>query len=362
MGTVSKSKLDKAKTYHDLLEKQISFFMNSRPTIVVVTPVRNEAWVLDAFLTCTSSWADHIILADQYSNDGSREIASKYEKVTLIDNPTREWYENICRARLLEEAAKIPGDKIIIGLDADEFFSEGFETTDSWRRIINSKGNEIFCLKWLNLYDDFSSAEYTDAYFDWVAHYEESIDVVSEYQIREKHTIHCARIPCLESGRCRYVFVDDFWVVHLAKINHGRIRQKFDFYQVTWLDKNKEKANPIRMYRSYNKYYPDNLVHLDHPVKICCKGGTEDCSHLVKISDYGKHYVDEMLQVFQREGTEKFLKLAIWDNPYLIQAGVAPSIPLKYRLLHYYLRKSQSKSGSWIVVFLDKVLKRIYRF
>ena len=75
--------------------------MNERPAIVVVTPVRNEAWVLDAFLTCTSSWADYIILADQHSDDGTREIAQKYEKVILIDNPTQEWSENICRTRLL---------------------------------------------------------------------------------------------------------------------------------------------------------------------------------------------------------------------------------------------------------------------
>ena len=51
--------------------------MNNRPTMIVITPVRNEAWVLDAFLTCTSSWADYIILADQHSDDGTREIAAK---------------------------------------------------------------------------------------------------------------------------------------------------------------------------------------------------------------------------------------------------------------------------------------------
>ena len=65
--------------------------MNNRPSIIVITPVRNEAWVLDAFLTCTSSWADFIILADQHSTDGTRAIARKYKKVTLIDNPTDEW-------------------------------------------------------------------------------------------------------------------------------------------------------------------------------------------------------------------------------------------------------------------------------
>ena len=61
-----------------------------KPQLIVITPVRNEAWVLEAFLTHCSSWADHIIIADQHSTDGSREIAQQFPKVTLIDNPTDE--------------------------------------------------------------------------------------------------------------------------------------------------------------------------------------------------------------------------------------------------------------------------------
>lgn len=70
-----------------------------KPALVVVTPVRNEAWVLDAFLTCVSSWADYIVVADQHSTDGSREIAAKYEKVILVDNDAAEM--NQAAARLL---------------------------------------------------------------------------------------------------------------------------------------------------------------------------------------------------------------------------------------------------------------------
>ena len=333
--------------------------MEERPKIIVITPVRNEAWVLDAFLTCTSSWADYIILADQHSDDGTREIAQKYEKVILIDNPTQEWYEYLCRTKLLEEAAKIPGDKIIFGLDADEFLSEGFEKTESWQNIMNAKGNQIFCFNWLNLFDNYSTVEYTNIHFEWAAHFDSSLDFVEEYRKRERHAVHCARVPCLEGDEAEYVNVDDFWVVHLAKLNHQRIRQKFDFYQVTWVDKNQEKANPIGMYRGYNKYYPDELSHLEQPIKLCCKGDDTDYSYLVKSSDYGKHYVDEMVQVFRREGTDKFLKLCIWDNPYLKAIGINPQIPFKYRFLHWYLRKTQHKANNGVVKFLDRVLKRI---
>ena len=332
--------------------------MSSIPTIIVITPVRNEAWVLDAYLTCTSSWADYIILADHHSDDNTREIAKKYEKVILIDNPTFEWYESECRARLLEEACKIPGDKIIFSLDADEFLSEGFEKTESWKRIVNSKGNEIFCFNWLNLYDNFKTAEYTSMHFEWAAHFDASVDVVGEYRKLENKAVHCMRVPCLETDVCKYIHVDDFWVVHLAKLNHEKIRQKEEFYQVTWVDKNKEKFNPVSMYRKSSRFYPDKLSHLDVPVKLCCMGSDKDCSFLVQTSDYGKHYVDEMVRVFEREGTAKFAMLCIWDNPYLKAAGINPQLPLRIKLLHWYLRKTQNAADKKVVKFVDKILKR----
>lgn len=331
-----------------------------RSTLIVVTPVRNEAWVLDSFLTCTSSWADYIILADHHSEDDTRAIAQKYEKVIVIDNPTFEWYESECRARLLEEACKIPGDKIIFGLDADEFLSEGFEKTESWKKIVYSSDNEIFCFKWLNLYDDFKTVEYTNMHFEWAAHFDASVDVVAEYRKRESHAVHCSRVPCLEVERCKYVNVDDFWVVHLAKLNRQKVRQKNDFYQVTWVDKNMEKANPINMYRSYSKFYPDQVIHLDESVKLCGMGESMDYSSLVQTTDYGKHYVDEMVRVFKREGTTKFAKLCIWDNPYLIAAGINPQLPIQYRFLHWYLRKTQKFSGKTIVKVIDKMLKLFF--
>ena len=72
----------------------------TRPTFVVLTPVRNEAWILRAFLEATSLWADHIIIADQMSTDGSREIARSFPKVTLIDNDRQEMHQAATR-RLL---------------------------------------------------------------------------------------------------------------------------------------------------------------------------------------------------------------------------------------------------------------------
>lgn len=327
--------------------------MNKTPKIVVITPVRNEAWVLDAFLTCTSSWADYIIIADHHSTDGSREIALKYPKVKLIDNPTDEWYENECRAKLLQEACTIAGDKIIFALDADEFLSEGFADTNGWKTILNSKPNSIFCFRWRNVFDDMSHVHDENYYMEWAAHYSTDIDVVAEYRKREQHAVHASRVPCLEESRAQYVMIDDIRFVHLAKLNKVRTQNKLDFYQVTWTDKNPMKAKPVSFYRTYSRYYPESVIFSHHPVKLTCKGDDTDYSSLVKTADYGKHFIDEMIQVFEREGYDKFLKLNIWRNPYLLERGVNPHIPVTIRILHWYLGKT-SRNG--VFKYIDKVL------
>ena len=60
----------------------------SKPLIICLVPVKNEAWILDRCLATASTWADVIIVADQMSTDNSREIALKYPKVQLIENPS----------------------------------------------------------------------------------------------------------------------------------------------------------------------------------------------------------------------------------------------------------------------------------
>ena len=121
------------------------------PVLVVLTPVRNEAWVLRAFLEATSLWADYIIIADQMSTDGSREIAKEYPKVILIDNNRKEMHQAATRRLLFETAEKIEGDKLLFTLDADEFLSGDFIHTADWKRIMESKPDDSFCWRWMNL-------------------------------------------------------------------------------------------------------------------------------------------------------------------------------------------------------------------
>src|SRR5207245_4883057 len=102
--------------------------------VVVVTPVRNEAWILERFLSVTSRFADYIIVADQRSSDDSRAICSRYGKVTVIDNPTDDFNARDRQLLLLRHArARVPPPRVILALDAGDVLAATVLDTPAWR-------------------------------------------------------------------------------------------------------------------------------------------------------------------------------------------------------------------------------------
>jgi glycosyltransferase involved in cell wall biosynthesis len=98
--------------------------MNQIPKIVVITPVKNEAWILDRFLAVTSQFADCIIIADQNSTDGSLTIYKNYPKVILIQNESEQFNEAERQILLIQKARElVPEHKILLALDADEILA-----------------------------------------------------------------------------------------------------------------------------------------------------------------------------------------------------------------------------------------------
>lgn len=328
--------------------------MDNNPQIVVVTPVRNEAWVLEAFLTCTSSWADRILIADQQSNDGSREIAARFPKVTLIDNPEKEMHQARVRQLLFEYVDRIEGDKIVWALDADEFLSEGFEKTEGWQTIINSKPGSIFCFRWQNLDGDFLHENVsTAAHSEWVCHFEAWEKLAELYSKTENRAVHEARVPC--TGNATYTDIDDIHFVHLARLNRRRTENKYAFYQVSTLSKLNRRTSAVSLFRTYHQ--KQQILSLQKEVQLTCKGASRSYNHLVKLADRGSHYINEIATIIRREGCHKFRSLDIWNNPDLLSTGIDYRPPTRYRLLHYYLRTSQRHCHSLAVRLADKVLK-----
>jgi hypothetical protein len=90
-----------------------SFTAVNMRKIIGVTQVKNEEWILDRFLSVTSGFADHIIVTDQQSTDGSRSICTPFTKVHLISNDSPIYDEAHRQKLLLTEARRMsPGKEL----------------------------------------------------------------------------------------------------------------------------------------------------------------------------------------------------------------------------------------------------------
>lgn len=328
----------------------------SQPQIIVITPVRNEAWVLEAFLAHCSSWANRIIIADQHSTDGSREIAAQFPKVTLIDNPQKEMHQATVRYHLFKEVDQIAGDKIVFALDADEFLSEGFIHTNGWKKILNSHPNSIFCFRWQNLISDFCHEECSPLEpAEWACHFDSKTRISELYAQAEQKAIHEARVPCTSDAQ--YIEINDIRYIHLARINNIRTRNKNDFYQVSTINKLRKSISSITLYRTYHPI--PNIQNLVQDISLTTSDGTQRLNSLVHTNDHGWHYINEISAILQREGTRKYRMLCIWDNPDLKSVGIDYRPPILIRILHHYLKHTQSHTRSTLIRFIDWLLKKI---
>ncbi|MET0461563.1 MAG: glycosyltransferase family 2 protein [Chitinophagaceae bacterium] len=118
-------------------------------SIVVLTPARNEEWILEKFLQTCSMFADLIIVADQQSTDNTKAIIGKFEKAVYLENTKKE-YDEVYRQRLLIEKARelVPGKRLLIAIDADEVISADSINADEWREICSKPaGTSIYFKK-----------------------------------------------------------------------------------------------------------------------------------------------------------------------------------------------------------------------
>lgn len=315
-----------------------------------MTPVRNEAWVLNAFLKATYLWADYIIIADQMSTDGSREIAMQYEKVILIDNENPEFNEAERQKMLVDRARQIDGDKILFGLDADEIFAANFRETDDWQKILNSVPGDVFWFKWAEIHPN-KSEYHESTYFPWMFH-DDGIEPHGNY-VRNMHSM---RIPYPIDEKQMY-YVDDFRVLHLAHLNRLRCNSKARFY--TFVDWENNKRTSIGLSRIYRGARVKNrLKLLDSMIYRSCNFAFDLFNEVDTTSS--KFYFDQyIIDRLCRYEMKKLSRLDIWDFELLNDYNLKDPRNILDKLLHSYLRNTKGISNMLVIRALDKVLKYI---
>ena len=329
--------------------------MSNYPQIVVLTQVRNDAWVLRAFLEATSLWADYIIIVDRMSTDGSREIAQDYPKVILIDDHRKEMDQAVTRRLLFETAKKIDGDKLLLAMDADEFLTGDFVNTGDWKKMMNSKPGDAFCWRWMDLKRNDITKYRISQYYYWCVHESDTFweDVFSE------NYMHEWRLQWSPKADGEYeFFLNDFYSIHLSRAHQLRQRNKDRFCQVVAIEKNPNKSC-VALYRQY--HFEEGLEYLEVPQDIFCfyeKNGL-NVWDFVNLNDDGEHYTSEILRCFQKDGMKKYALLDIWDEDWLKRNGLKDSRNVFHKLLLGYLHKTNPYANSIWVRFVDKILKLI---
>ena len=324
-----------------------------KPLLVVLTPVRNEAWILPAFLKATSLWADHIIIADQMSTDGSRDIYPHYEKVTVIDNPRAEMHQARTRQLLFDAAKRIEGNKILLALDADEFLSGDFIHSQGWQTILNSEPGDVFWFRWMFLKSDVTKYTLTVPLY-WAAHMNDEVmnGIFPDSQIHEW------RLPWPRHVNHKYI-IEDISFIHFARVNVNRYMNKSRFYQVSTAF-HAEKYSGVSLYRLYHTISKDIIYDVPNDAYDYYLRNGLDIHSFINLNDGGQHYVDNTLSNLQTKGLKHFKKLNIWDKQFCDMYGIEDPCNWFDKVMMFYLRLTNKYSKNILIRAIDKILKIIY--
>lgn len=319
--------------------------------LICMTPIKNEAWVLHAFLKATSLWADYIIIADQQSTDESREIALSYPKVILIDNNNPDFNEGDRQSMLINKAREIEGDKILFGLDADEIFAANYIQTKDWQRILTSKPGDVFWFKWAEICSDRHNYwESATTYYPWVFH-DDGVEPHGNY-VRNMHSM---RIPYPIDEKQMY-YINDFRVLHLAYLNTARVDAKRRFYK--FVDWELNKRSIISLSRSYAQIKKDPVKILTDEMLYNIPKDGFDLYESVDLDSYKFWFDDYVINRFERYSSKLIGQIDIWEKDFIENYQVRDPRTILQKCIHLYLSRTNKIHRNIIVVVIDKILRK----
>lgn len=326
-------------------------------TIICLTSVLNEAWFLDRFIQCASIWADHIIIGDQGSTDGSQEIAKKYEKVIFFENiRTGEMNEGDYRTPLFEKARQIEGPKILITLDADELLTPNFDSLE-WQTIRSANPGTILSLQLYNLLPNGTHWVFGECYTGYVddgASFKRGVIHAPRTIVPPGHDV----LICHEIGVLHYKFMDN-----TRMLERNRWYQCFELVH--------KLSYPVSIYRRYHQLdsIPKNelLPWPDEWRKEYRKYDIEISSVLHK---YNPMWNRQIIEYMIDYGAKYFRHLNIWDvnwDEKAEQLGIKHDKSFKdprwfwEKAINRWLINTQAKQNKTTIHLIEKIITTIYR-
>ena len=335
--------------------------MNARRPIFCLTPVRNEAWILDVFLRAASTWADRIIIADQQSTDATRAVCARFPKVEVVDNPGGGYDEANYRRIPLRRARQLAPDAIIVAIDADEVLSGPAVRWLQSEVVQTAPAGSVWSLPWMNLKpgrrEGWSLLNFPVVFADDGSDFSGKL-------------IHSPRIPKAETARV--LELPGAFLFHLQYLNASRLASKQRWYQALERVKDPRKS-AVWIYRAYHhlallraeQFQPVN------PASLEGSGITDADLAALERADEPFYWWDAAVLGWMAEhGPEFFRRIDLWDTDWnqLVARGCPgwkggpirdPRRNFDRRLIRY-LERTQPRSDSWLQRKVDKVLRSLW--
>lgn len=289
------------------------------PKIVVLTPIRNEEWILELFLKVTEQFADVIIVADQNSDDDSLAICKSFSKVHVIHNSDSEYNEASRQALLIKFARSlVPEKKILLALDADEILAGSSISSSDWSNMLTAKPGTVLLFEKPNVYDSLNSCVRYPELFPG--------GYVDDGATHTPKIIHSIRIPAPENAQ--KLELREIKFLHYALLRPAAQAAKMRMYSVI-----ENVAGTKNIYQR-RRYYDSQVNWLAQGQ--CTSTDPEwfnawsDCGiDMKKFADSGQYWQDrETLKYFSKYGTLRFWLDDIWECDWRNIAKVHQSQPV----------------------------------
>lgn len=321
-----------------------------RPLLICLSCTRNYAWVTRCFLEINSRWADYIIIVDQMSTDGTREMCSEYKKVILVDDPDIS-YKEADRARMaINRAREIEGDKILFYLDIDEILPANYAQTDDWQQIMKSKPGAMFNLKWANILPDKQHYQVDDATNDQWMHRVLHDDGVTPYNVTDQ--IHVPLLPWVDG--VKDICLEEIPVLHFGLYHEAWTYAKVRYYQMVDLQQKRTKSM-VTLYRQYHIFNMEKNSVYDIPEEWLYKD--VDVFALIDVVSL-PIFCQYMKEMIAEDGIEKYAILDIWEPRMLEMLQIGAPRQGTWKFLYKYLRATQAHRKNIFVKVIDKMLKK----